>query len=132
MTAARPPTGSDRSFGLVFAAFFAIVFGWKLWHGDANFWWLGLSQGFLVVALALPRLLHPLNVIWARFGLLLHAITSPIILGVIFFVVLLPFGLIMRMAGKRPLRLQRDPAATTYWVRREPPGPDADSFLNQF
>jgi len=117
---------------LVFAGFFAIVFGWNAWHGRMNFGWLLPSAFFLLSALAAPRILSPLNNLWARLGMLLHRVTSPVILGIIYFLVIVPFGLAMRLGGKRPLALARDPAASTYWIERKPSDSPTDSFLNQF
>jgi hypothetical protein len=84
------------------------------------------------VALLWPAVLAPLNRIWTRFGLLLHRIVSPVVLGVMFFGVVTPMGLVMRALGKDPLRLRFDPAARTYWIERRPPGPAPDTLNNQF
>ena len=78
-------TASDRSFGLVFTAVFAIVAAWPLIHGEEIRWWsAAVAVAFLVVAQAIPRFLHPLNRAWTAFGLLLHKIVSPVIMGAIF------------------------------------------------
>jgi hypothetical protein len=127
-----PRRSTDRSFGLVFAGFFAIVFGWRAWHGHMSFGWLVPSAFFFAAALVAPRLLRPLNKLWASLGMLLHTVTSPMILGIIYFFVIVPFGLAMRLGGKRPLALARDPAARTYWIERKPSDSASDSFLNQF
>lgn len=125
--------GSERSFGLVFAAVFTIVALWPLKAGgDVRLWALALAGAFLVVALAAPKLLKPLNLVWFKFGLLLHKIMSPVIMGLLFFVTVTPIGLLMRATGKDPMRLKRDPAATSYWITRDPPGPAPDSMKNQF
>ena len=79
-----------------------------------------------------PKLLVPFNRLWARFGLLLHRITSPLVLGIMFFVVITPMGWIMRALGKDLLRLKIDPAATSYWIARTPPGPTPESLKEQF
>ena len=80
----------------------------------------------------LPRALGPLHWLWQRLGLLLHKVTNPILLGLIFFGAVVPTGLVMRALGKRPLRLTFDPAAKSYWILREPPGPSPDSMKKQF
>ena len=87
---------------------------------------------FLVVSLIRPGLLHPLNLIWFRFGMLLHRVVSPLILGLIFFVSVTPVALIMRVLAKDPLRLKFDREARSYWLDRDPPGPAPDSLKNQF
>lgn len=124
---------SDRFFGLTFFGFFLIVALWPLLkHAPVRLSALGLALGFLAVALIAPVLLGPLNRLWLKFGVLLHAITSPIILGVMFYLVITPFGLVMRLAGKDLLSLKIDPQSPSYWIRREPPGPAKNSLNRQF
>jgi hypothetical protein len=124
---------SDRSFGLVFAAFFALVGLLPLLLGRSpRIWALGAAGVFLVAALVFPSVLAPLNRLWLKLGLLLHRIVSPIALGIMFFLVITPMGLVMRAMGKDFLRLRLDPAAESYWIPREPPGPAPESLKNQF
>ena len=124
---------SDRSFGLVFTAAFALMGVWPLLHGrPVRSWALGISAGFLAVTLARASLLHPLNRIWTRFGLLLHHIVNPIVTGLVFFLVVSPIAFLFRLRGKDPLRLRKDPDAESYWIHRRPPGPSPDSMINQF
>ena len=124
---------SDRSFGLVFAAVFAIVAVWPLIHGEDVRWWgLAVGAAFLLIALTIPRILNPLNRVWAAFGLLLHKIVSPVIMGAIFFVAVTPTALLMRILGKIPMQLRFDPKASSYWIVRTPPGPAGDTMKNQF
>lgn len=127
------PGGSDRSFGLVFAGFFAVVAAWSWWRSGV--WWpyaLGLAVLFGAVALLAPRVLGPLNRLWMRFGLLMSKVMNPIILGIMFYGVMLPIGLLLRWKGKDLLRLKLDPAASSYWIEREPPGPPPDTMRNQY
>lgn len=125
--------GSERNFGFVFAGFCAVVAAFMLWNGRPAFWgWLGAAALFAGLAVLLPRVLRPLNLLWFWFGLLLHHIVTPVVLGLMFYMVFTPIGLWMRLVGKRPLHLRFDPAARTYWMLREPPGPPAESFKNQF
>jgi hypothetical protein len=124
---------SDRFFGLTFFVVFLLIALWPLLrHGTVRLAALGLALGFLGVSLIAPALFGPLNRLWLKFGALLHSITSPIILGVMFYLVVTPFGLIMRLAGKDLLRLKRDPNCPSYWIRREPPGPAKNSLNRQF
>lgn len=124
---------SDRSFGLVFAAVFAIVGGLPLLHSGSPRWWsFGVAAAFAVVALAIPSILAVPNRLWMKFGLLLAKIVSPIALGILFYLVFTPIGLLMRMSGKDPMRLKADPNAKSYWIDREPPGPPPQSMNNQF
>ena len=124
---------SNRSFGLVFAAFFALVGLLPLLLGRSpRAWALGAGGIFLLLALAGPGLLAPLNRVWLRVGLLLHRVVSPIALGVMFFLVITPMGLLARALGKDFLKLRMDPAARSYWIERDPPGPAPESLKNQF
>jgi hypothetical protein len=125
--------GSERSFGLVFAGFFALVGLWPLLGGEApRNWALGLGALFLLLAFAAPKLLTPLNKLWFKFGLLLHHIVNPLVMALMFFVVIMPIGLLMRIFGKDPLRLRFDREAKSYWIPRDPPGPAPESLKNQF
>lgn len=121
------PTSTNRAFGLVFAAVFALVGAWRTWgsHADGP-WWFAPAAAFALLALFLPAPLAPLNRLWARFGLFLHGIVNPVMMGLLFAVAILPVGLLMRLAGKDPLRLRFEPAADTYWIACDPPDrPDA-------
>jgi len=71
-----------------------------------------------------------LNLIWFKFGLLLHKIINPIIMGLMFYLTIMPIGLIMRISGKDILNLKIDKTASTYWITRE--SPERDSLKNQF
>ena len=124
---------SERSFGIVFAVLFLIIGLWPLigWHAP-RYWALAVSAAFGGLALTLPVLLRPLNLLWFRFGLVLHRVMSVVILTLLFFVTVTPIGLIYRLLGKDPLRLKLDRARASYWVAREPPGPPPASMANQF
>ncbi len=125
---------SNRSFGLVFAAVLAFVtvyqavLGALVLAGVAA----GLGLGLLTTALFRPALLAPFNRLWTRFGLLLHKIVSPVVLGVMFYGAVLPIGLVMRGLGHDPLRRRFKPEAQSYWIVRCPPGPDPKSMTEQF
>ncbi len=130
----RPVAGSsDRSFGLVFSGFFLIFGLLPLWQGNAlRSWALVASVAFLVLALLAPSVLGPFNRIWTKFGLLLHRIVSPVALGILFFCVVTPTGLLLRLSGRDLLRLRFDKTVASYWIARVPPGPSAESLKNQF
>jgi hypothetical protein len=125
--------GTDRGFGLVFAGFFAILAALSLWRGSMTWHWtLPVAVAFLAVALTFPRLLNPLNRLWLKFGLLLYKVMNPLVLGLLFFVTIMPIGLVMRAFGKDFLRLRLDRSAKSYWIDRTPPGPPPQSMRNQF
>ena len=125
--------GSDRSFGLVMAGAFAAVTLLNAWHSGRLWPWTGgLAVLLLAAGLLQPSLLHPLNLVWLRFGLLLHKVVNPIVMGLVFFGTVLPTGLIMRMLGKDLLRLKRQPDANSYWIPRQPPGPSPETMKDQF
>lgn len=129
----QPPMGSDRAFGLVFAGVFVIIGFWPLLNGATPFWWsFVVSAVFAATALARPGLLHPLNRIWHRFGLLLHRFISPIVLGLVFFLVLTPTGLIMRLITRDPLNLEVGNAKSTYWHVTSERVKSRESLNNQF
>jgi Saxitoxin biosynthesis operon protein SxtJ len=124
---------SNRAFGLIFAAIFLLIsVGPLVAGGYVRTWSLVVAGIFAVVSLIVPVLLAPLNRLWMRFAQLLHKIVSPIVLGIMFFLVITPMGLVMRLLGKDPLRLEWDASARTYWVERTPPGPAPETFVDQF
>lgn len=129
--AARP--SSNRTFGLVFAGFFTLVALLPLLRGHAvRLWALPLSALFLVTALAVPKVLAPLNRAWSALGMLLHAVINPLVLGILFYLVFTPFGWVLRRMGKDFLRLRPAPGTPTYWMVRQPPGPPPESMSRQF
>eukprot|EP00752_Nemacystus_decipiens_P000793 g793.t1 len=132
----RTKMGSERAFGFVFVGVFLIIAAVKaVVGGPGLFWpafWASLAAVMLVLALVRPLLLRPLNRAWFKFGLLLHKIVSPVVMGLVFFLTVTPIGLMMRLFGRRPLNLKFDPEAESYWIERTPPGPPAGSFGNQY
>ena len=124
-------TSSDRSFGVVFCVVFILIGLFPLVRGASPHGWaLGVSAVFALAAALRPSVLAPLNRLWTRLGMLLHHIVNPLVMGVMFFLVVLPTGLVMRALGRDLLRQRIDRAATTYWIDREPVDPD--HFKNQF
>jgi len=124
---------SDRSFGIVMAVVFTIIGAWPLLSGGAARWWALIAAAlFCGLAFLRPALLAPLNRLWFRFGLLLNKITSPLIMGLLFYGVITPYAYILRWLGKDLLRLHFDPSAESYWIERNPPGPAPESIKRQF
>jgi hypothetical protein len=127
-------SSSDRSFGLVFVVVFLLIGVWPWLFGTSTIrLWSFIAAGvMLTAAMAVPVILSPANRLWSRFGLLLHRIMNPVVMGLIFFLAVTPTALIMRALGKDPLRRRLDAAASTYWIDREPPGPAPESMTDQF
>lgn len=124
---------SDRAFGVVFTVVFLIIGLWPLMGGGSPRLWALIMAGLiLATAIIHPVLLAPFNRLWARFGLLLHKVTNPIIMGLVFFVTVTPTALIMKMMGKDPLNRKIDRNAKSYWIERQPPGPSPETMKNQF
>lgn len=131
----KEKVSSDRSFGFVFTVVFLLVGMWPLTGNWTDFdrirWWsIALAMVIFLVSLIIPRILAPANMLWMKFGLLLHRIVSPIMLGAMFFVALTPVALIMRWRGKDLLSLEAKPEEKTYWVERVDEIPT--SMTNQF
>ena len=118
----RSKTASNRSFGLLIAAVLALIAALQWGRGGAILAWLVVAAFFLVVAIAMPRLLLPLKRLWLKLGNVLHLVISPIVLGILYMFSIVTVGLLTRLFGKDLLSLKRDAAAASYWVRREPPG----------
>ncbi|MGN7611750.1 SxtJ family membrane protein [Magnetococcales bacterium HHB-1] len=129
--ALKPP--SDRSFGFVFTVVFAIVGSWPLLSGDPPMLWAYIVAAiFFLLAHFYAKALAPLNKLWTRFGLLLHTIMTPLIMGIMFFILITPIGLLKRLMGSDSLRLKFDKKIKSYWVDREDPGPAPETMKNQF
>ena len=128
-----PKVGSDRGFGLVFAGVFTLIGLWPALFGALPRWWaLVIAAAFAIVTFVRPQALAPLKLLWFRFGLLLHAVVNPLVMALLFFLVVTPIALIMRLLGKRPLSLEIEPDAPSYWISRQPPGPAPDTMKQQF
>lgn len=128
----QPKMLENRTFGLIFAAIFAVIALFPLINGGDIRQWAGIiSLAFASVAIVFPALLLPLNKLWVKFGLFMHKIVNPILMGLIFFVAVFPTGIILKLLGKDPMRRKLDQAVDSYWIERnEPLG--KESFDNQF
>ncbi|MGE3391347.1 MAG: SxtJ family membrane protein [Gammaproteobacteria bacterium] len=120
-------------FGWVLGTMFLIIAVYPALQGASVRLW-ALAVGGLLVAFAwrMPRALAPLNRVWTRLGIFLGHIFAPVALGVVFFCVIAPIGICMRVARHDSLRLRRSPQIRSYWQPRDPPGPDAQSLPQQF
>ena len=122
--------GSNRSFGIVFFIVFVLIAIYPLINQEElRIWSLIISFLFLFLGLLNSKILTPLNKLWFRFGLFLGKIISPIIMGVIFFLVVTPIGLLMRLFGKDVLNLKLNKKESTYWIEKNGP---KSRMKNQF
>ena len=100
--------GSNKTFGLVFSFVFLIICLWPLKNGyEIRNWSLIISIVFLILGIMKSKILTPLNKIWIRFGLLLGKIVSPLVMSMVYFIVVTPMGLLMRILGKDILNLKK-------------------------
>ena len=109
---------SNRNFGVVFFLFFLIVSIFPLFKdGNIRIWSLIIAIIFLILGLLNSKVLTPLNKTWFKFGILLGGLVSPIVMGIVFFAIVTPTSLIMRVLGKNLLNLKKD-NKKTYWIER--------------
>jgi hypothetical protein len=125
--------GSERNFGITFAVIFAMVGLAPLYRTGAVRWWaISIGLVFLICAFVAPQVLRPLNILWFKFGLLLHHVVNPIVMGALYFGAFVPMGVFMRARGKDLLRLKFDRSAASYWIPRNPPSPPPGGMTKQF
>ena len=121
--------GSNKSFGIVFFVVFFLISIYPLFKdGNIRIWSLIISAIFLFLGLINSNLLNPLNKLWFKFGLLLGNILSPVVMGLIFFLVVTPIGIIMRLFKKDLLNLKFS-KTNTYWIKKSGP---KSKMKNQF
>ena len=121
--------GSNRSFGIVFFIVFVLIAIYPLINqGDVRIWSLIISSLFLLLGLLNSKILTPLNKAWMKFGLILGKIISPLVMGIIFFFVVYPTGLIMKLLGKDLIKLKKN-NDNSYWIDKTD---ETSSMKNQF
>ncbi len=128
-----PKLPSERKFGWFFTSIFAALAAyshWKQWGGQA-FVASSIAICFMAFTIIAPQALASLNRLWFSLGMLLGKIVSPIILGIIFFILITPTSLVMRLFGRDELKIKKR-NVESYWIDRQPPGPSSDSFKNQY
>ena len=110
---------SNRSFGLVFFLVFLAISLWPLIHEDQiRIWSIVVAMIFLILGLMNSKLLTPLNRMWFRFGMFLGAIVAPFVMAVVFFLVVTPIGIVMKLMGRDLLEKKYDKEKKTYWKKR--------------
>ena len=113
---------SNRNFGLVFFAVFLIVGIWPLMDGNSiRIWSVIISIIFLILGLLNSKILSPLNQLWFKFGMYLGSIIAPIIMAVVFFIVVTPIGLFMKIMNKDLLNKKYDKKKISYWIKYNKP-----------
>ena len=121
--------GSNRSFGIVFFVVFLIIATYPLINGnELRLWSLIISLVFLFLGLVNSKILNPLNKLWFKFGIFLGKVISPLIMGIIFFLVVTPIGILMRLLNKDLLNLKFK-NTSTYWIEKTEP---KSKMKNQF
>ena len=111
---------SNRSFGIVFFFVFLIISLWPLINENPlRVWSIYVAIIFLILGLMNSKFLAPLNILWFKFGELLGSIVAPIVMGIVFFVVITPIGLFMKMIGKDLLNDKYNNKNKSYWINRE-------------
>ena len=109
---------SNRNFGIVFFAVFLIISFWPLLNnGNIKVWSVILAIFFLILGLLNSRILTPLNKVWYKLGILLGSVVSPIVMGIVFFAVVTPTSLLMKIFGKNLLGIKKD-NKKSYWVEK--------------
>jgi hypothetical protein len=125
---------SERSFGILFILFFgglSTYASYKNWQNIFVVAFFSISLLLLPITFLLPKVLTPFNKAWYWLGQIMGKLVSPIVLGVIFYLLLTPVALIGRMVGRDELKLKKR-QVDSYWIERKPVGPTSDSFKNQF
>ena len=121
--------GSNKSFGIVFFTVFLIIAIWPLLNGyEIRYWSLIISIVFLLLGILNSKILTPLNKIWFKFGILLGSVIAPIIMSIIFFLVVTPTSLLMKLFGKDILAIKKN-KSKSYWIEKSGP---KSKMKNQF
>ena len=110
--------GSNKGFGIVFSIVFLVIAFWPMLNGnEINYWSLAISIVFLILGLINSKILTPLNKIWFKFGILLGNVVGPIVMGIIFFLIVTPTSIIMKLLGKDLLNLKKN-NNNSYWIEK--------------
>ncbi len=123
-------SGSEKSFGIVFAVVFLLISLYPLVDNkDVHLWSLIISLIFFLLAYVAPKVLSVPNKLWFKLGMALGAVVAPVVMALVYFTTVVPIGLIMRLMGKDLLRQKLDKNTKSYWIERnEPMGSMKDQF----
>ena len=111
---------TNRSFGVLFFIVFSIIGIWPFLSGGGfRYWSLIIAIIFLIMGITKSRFLTPLNLAWIKFGMLLGVIIAPILMGIVYFLVVLPIGILMRVLGKDLLKLKLKKNEASYWNKKD-------------
>jgi Saxitoxin biosynthesis operon protein SxtJ len=128
-------SGTDRSFGLTVGGILLLIAAARTYFhgiGWVPYGLAGIGLVLILLGLVAPSRLSWLHHAWVKLGLIMFRVVNPVVLALIYVVVIVPVGLLMRATGRDPLRLRFDPGADSYWILRDPPGPAPDSMPHQF
>jgi len=123
----------NRTFGLIFAGIFLIIAAFPLlWGNSVRMWSLIVAAIWAALAIVLPFALTPLNRLWAKFGFLMHKITNPLLMGLVFFLTVVPTGIILKLLRKDPMNRKQQRDLDSYWIKRENSKITPEFFDQQF
>jgi hypothetical protein len=123
---------SSRSFGLLLCAMCAVVAARVAWRGGVPMVSGGLAAAFLVIAILVPRVLAPAKRLWLRSAALMKFVVGPVALTLMYALVVVPVGLLMRVFGRDSLSMKLASSTESYWVPREGGGPSAESLKEPY
>jgi cytochrome c oxidase subunit IV len=123
---------SNRAFGLLLVTIFWIVAAIQYWRDQDWLHWSIFGALMMAISLFIPRVLAPAKRLWLKLAALLSLIVTPVALGLIYAVAMIPVGVLMRLFGKDVLSLKNDPSAASYWIKRDIGNPAPESLRDQF
>lgn len=126
---------TDRSFGLLWTCVFAIIAIWPIFFGSSGgiqLWAVAAAGGSLAITTLRPHVLAPLNRAWMRLAKILSRIVTPVVMGMIFFSVVWPTGVVRRLSGADPLHRRSKGRSDSYWIKRPAAGDGSAAMKNQF
>ncbi len=130
MTKSKEKLPSNKNFGIVFFLVFIIIGLWPLLeNNEIRYWSIFTSLIFLLLGLLNSKILKPLNKLWFYFGILLGRMISPLVMGIIFYLIVTPIGLLMRLFRKDILNLKYNTNSRSYWIKKDGP---KSKMKNQF